>query len=113
MKLKILHIDSEKHELKFCLFLKTFLKMVLTKCIPSLQVKCIKILVEVFYYVTVRLISSVTSFSFPADLLFFSFVNCFLLDCLLANTKGKFRNIPGEHCVFDITMKTSIKGNVI
>ena len=46
--------------------------MILAKCISSIQEKCIKIPIESLSYdVTVRLISSLTPFSYNAQLVFY------------------------------------------
>ena len=79
--------------------------------------KCIKIPVQkLFNGVTVRIISSLTAFSFDAELVFY-FRNvqdfgCFLLYCLLANAMGKFQNILGQLCVFVTQSKKSLNGIV-
>ena len=81
--------------------------MILANCFPFLQVKCIKISVEgISYGVTVRLISSLTSFSFNAEQFVFILLpsktrpGCFLLNRLLAIMIGNFQKIPGQLGVF-------------
>ena len=59
------HAQTQKNANLNPVFLRRFLDIILTKCIPSWQVKCVRIPVEgLSYDVTVRLISSLTSFSF-------------------------------------------------
>ena len=64
--------------------------MILSKCISSLQEKCIKFPVEgLSHDVTERFISSLTPFSYCAVLVFYfrkiQDFGCFLLYCFLAN----------------------------
>ena len=92
--------------------------MILNKCVSSLHEKCIKILVEdLSYDVTIRLIFTLTSFSYNAELVFYfrkkQDFGCFTLYCLLAIAVCLFQRIPEQPCVFlTSNKKKSLKGNV-
>ena len=60
-----------KRQTQILQFLQLLLEMKLTKCVPSLQIKCIEIPVKgISFDITVPLISSLTPMSFFAKLVF-------------------------------------------
>ena len=109
--------NSEKRELKFCNFSKRFLKMILTKCISSLQQKCIKI---GRYDVYICLISFLTSSSYNAELVILLPENTRLWMFSPILFTGKCDMFVSKYSgttlrfffSFFLRNKTSLKGNV-